>query len=103
MKSNAKTFIYQDMIGVILYAKHKYNPTWTEFRIIGKVVDETKFTLVVQNGQGIRIFIKNQYLFQSWIPAGSGQIQLIQFDGTKLVGLPEVRIKNLKKIRRKFH
>jgi RNase P/RNase MRP subunit p29 len=103
MKSNSKYFIYQDMIGVILYAQHKSNPTWTDFQKIGKVVDESKYTLVVQNESGFHTYIKEQYLFRSWIPSADGQLQLLQFDGNKLIGTPENRIKQLKKIRRKFH
>lgn len=103
MKSNPKYFIYQDMIGVILYAQHKSNPTWTEFRKIGKVIDESKYTLVVQNESGFHTYIKEQYLFRSWIPCADDQLQLLQFDGTKIIGLPETRIKLLKKIRRKLH
>jgi RNase P/RNase MRP subunit p29 len=103
MKSNVKYFIYQDMIGVILYAKHKTNPSWSEFRNIGRVTDETKHTLVVQNADITKHYIKEQYLFRSWVPTEDGQFHLLEFDGAKLVGLPENRIKTIKKIRRKLH
>lgn len=103
MKSNVKYFIYQDMIGVVLYAKHKTNPLWNEFREIGRVIDETRNTLVIQDAGITKHYIKEQYLFRSWIPTGDGQFHLLEFDGSKLVGLPETRIKTIKKIRRKFH
>jgi RNase P/RNase MRP subunit p29 len=100
---NPKYFVYQDLIGMTLYAKNKFNPNWTEFRLIGCVMDETRNTLLVQSEFGYQKYIKNQYIFQVWLPQASGIAKLLQFDGQKLVGRPENRIKQIRKNRRKFH
>jgi RNase P/RNase MRP subunit p29 len=97
-------FIYLDLIGRNLHAKHKTHPHWTEFRNIGTVVSETKNTLKTQNNGTIKIYVKEQYIFRCWIPQERNQKILLEFDGTKITGNPEQRIKNIrKKYRRKLH
>ncbi len=101
---DVKTFIYLDFIGIELYAKSKNNPNWTEFQFIGIVIDETKHTLRVKNKEQSKIYIKNQYLFRSWIDQPNGIKKMIEFDGKKIKGNPENRIKLIrKKNRRKLH
>ncbi len=101
---NLRYFIYQDLIGMTLYAKNKFNPfNSPEFRLIGTVVDETKNTLLVQSESGYKKYIKNQFIFQCWLPQSTGIAKLLQFDGQKLIGRPENRIKQIRKNRRKFH
>jgi RNase P/RNase MRP subunit p29 len=103
MRSEPKYMIYQDLIGVKLYAKHKFNPTWTQFREIGIVEDETKNVLLVQQDQKTKKYLKDQYFFQCWLQQPEGTALCIEFDGQKIVGRPEQRIKLLKKYRRKYH
>ena len=101
-------FIYLDLIGIDLYAKSKTNSTWQDFRKIGQVIDDTKHTLRVQETtpatSTIKTYIKQNYIFQTWLPQEDGSTKLIQFDGDKIVGNPENRIKLIrKKYRRKLH
>ncbi|WP_371802795.1 ribonuclease P protein subunit [Candidatus Lokiarchaeum ossiferum] len=97
-------FVYLDQIGLNLYGKHKYNTTWADFRLLGNVIDETKFTLVIQDSSSTKTYIKNQYIFRCWLPQSNGIKKLIQYDGDKIVGNPENRIKLIrKKHRRKLH
>ena len=101
-------FIYLDLIGMDLYAKSKTNSTWQDFRKIGQVIDETKHTLRVQETtpatSKINTYIKQNYSFQTGLPQEDGSTKLIQFDGVKIVGNPENRIKLIrKKYRRKLH
>ena len=67
MRSNPKYFIYQDLIGVKLYAKNKFNITWSEYKDIGLVIDETKNTLLLQQGTEIKRYIKNHFIFFCFI------------------------------------
>lgn len=103
LRSNSKYFIYQDLIGVSLDAKHKFNPSWDTFRPIGLVEDETRNTLVIQTESGHKIFLKDQYHFRVWLCQPNGSSKLLQFDGQKIIGRPETRIKQIRKIRRKLH
>jgi len=101
---DVKTFIYLDFIGIELYAKNKKNPNWPEFKFIGTVIDETKHTLRVKNKNQSKIYIKNQYIFRSWADQPDGTRKMIEFDGNKIEGRPENRIKLIrKKNRRKLH
>ncbi len=105
MKSNLKTFTCQDLIGKVLYAKHKYNPTWKKYKKIGIVLDETKNTIKLKiiNGKKIKTLIKNQYMFRCWIPSEENKQNLVEFDGKNVKGTPAERIKKIKKPRRKLH
>jgi RNase P/RNase MRP subunit p29 len=102
-RNNPKYFVYQDVIGMTLYAKSKFNPIWTDYRPIGIIMDESKNMLLAKSESGYKKYIKNQYIFQVWLPQASGMAKLLQFDGSKLVGRPENRIKQIRKNRRKFH
>jgi len=101
-------FIYHDLVGLDLYAKSKTNSTWQDFRKIGLVIDDTKHTLRVQETtpatSPTKTYIKQHYIFQTWLPQEDGSQKLIQFDGDKITGNPENRIKLIrKKYRRKLH
>ena len=102
-RNNPKYFINQDLIGVKLNAKHKYNSTWSEYRSLGIVLDETKYMLHIQPTTGeIKQYVKDQYIFQSKLPQPDGSTIVLQFDGAKIVGRPEQRIKLIRKTRRKL-
>jgi RNase P/RNase MRP subunit p29 len=91
-----------DLIGVELYAKSKTNPTWATFKEIGTVIDETKNTLIMQHSDDIKTYIKSQYIFHVKIPPTDGSNNMLEFDGNKIIGNPENRIKKMKKkIRRR--
>lgn len=104
MRNNPDWFIYLDIIGVNLDAKSKENPTWNEFRSIGQCIFETKNTLHVRHNQETKIYIKKEYLFRVWLPQTDGSQLQLEFDGNKIMGRPEQRIKLIrKKLHRKYH
>ncbi len=104
MRFKPEIFVNLDQIGLNLHAKHKYNKTWSEFQEIGKVIDETKNMLVVQNSTSTKKYIKDQYIFRCWMPQENGIEKLLEYNGNKIVGNPENRIKLIrKKYRRKLH
>jgi len=102
-RNNPKYFINQDLIGVKLNAQHKHNHTWVGFKSLGTVIDETKYMVVVESNSGeIKKYIKDQYIFQSELSQPDGSTLVLQFDGEKIVGRPEQRIKQIRKTRRKL-
>lgn len=104
MRNNLDYFIYLDLIGVNLDAKSKHNPTWNEFRPIGRCIFETKNTLQVKHEQVTKIYIKKEYLFRVWLSQDDGSQVQLEFDGNKIFGRPEQRIKLIrKKLHRKYH
>ncbi|WP_457558099.1 ribonuclease P protein subunit [Candidatus Harpocratesius sp.] len=104
MRNNPEWFIYLDLIGVELDAKHKTNPNWKEFKFIGKCIDETKNTVIIQQHQSTKIFVKKEYIFRVWLPQDDGSKIQLEFDGIKIVGKPEQRIKLIrKKLHKKYH
>ncbi len=104
MRNNPELFTYLDLIGVELYAKNKSNPTWSDFRPIGMCVSESKYTLKMEQHGSPKIFIKKEYQFRVWLPQDDGSKILVEFDGNKIVGRPEQRIKLIrKKLHKKYH
>ena len=104
MRYKPQFVLYTDLIGMEIYARSKSNPTWCEFYSLGECVDETKNTLHCRTQSGQKIYIKSQFIFQIWLPQDSGEKILLEFDGSKIVGNPEQRIKLIrKKIRKKMH
>ena len=107
-----KEIQYQDTIGLKLMAKHKAVNTWTDFRVIGTVVDETEHMLVVRDDPKQKTYtqyVKNQYIFRCWQPEAGNKLDstdtqiLIEFDGNTIDGVPAKRIKKIKKQRSKLH
>ena len=104
MRYKPQFVLYTDLIGMEIYARSKSNSTWREFQSLGECIDETKNTLLCYSQSQPKIYIKSQYLFQIWLPQDSGERILLEFDGSKIVGNPEQRIKLIrKKIRKKMH
>ncbi len=56
----------------------------------GKVIDETRNTLIINDEKSKRIIPKNVSVFQFKLPDGTD----VKIDGVKLVGRPENRLKN---------
>ena len=102
--NDPKYFIYLDLIGRELYAKSKSNPNWPEFRDVGQVVGETKYVLHLQSQDSIKQFVKKNYIFRCWLPQPNNSTKLLEFNGRKIIGNPEQRIKKIrKKTRRMLH
>lgn len=103
-QNDPNIFIYLDLIGRELYAKNKTQPNWTEFKFIGTVCNETKNSLFLKSHGEIKQYIKDHFIFRCNLSQPEGIIKVLEFDGTKILGRPEQRIKKIKKInRRKLH
>ncbi|UCC40823.1 MAG: ribonuclease P protein component 1 [Candidatus Aminicenantes bacterium] len=56
----------------------------------GKVIDETRNTLIITNEKNRKMIPKDVSVFQFKLPDGTA----VKIDGVKLVGRPENRLKN---------
>ena len=99
-------FIYRDMIGLDAWIKHKYKTKPQEFISIGKVIDETYNLIITSTSedpgnytQGIKKYIKNNYIFRFKVPKTANGHIIMEVDGEKLLKRPENRIKQIRKIR----
>ncbi|TXT65941.1 MAG: Ribonuclease P protein component 1 [Promethearchaeota archaeon] len=101
MKINPKYLIYHDLIGLDAYAKPKSHPR-AEFSYLGSVIDDTENMLITENYNDRKKYIKKKYIFRILIPNQSQDMKKrwLEFDGEKIVGRPENRLRSLKKKRR---
>ena len=101
MKINPKYLIYHDLIGLQAHAKSKEKST-KEFRKIGIIVDDTKNMLITAINNQEKKFVKKNYIFRILIPNENKDEKnyMVEFDGIKIVGRPENRLRSLKKKRR---
>ncbi len=84
--------IYHDLIGFEVLLKHKSKPKDTEFLLEGTIIDETRNLVVIQKENQIKKYIKNEYIFRLKLNK-----YILEFDGSKIVGRPENRLRSLKK------
>lgn len=101
MKINPKYLIYHDLIGLEAYARSKSKKS-SEFTHIGRIIDDTENILITEKKNKHKKYIKKNYMFRILIPNGSQdkKKQMVEFDGEKIVGRPENRLRSLKKKRR---
>jgi RNase P/RNase MRP subunit p29 len=96
MKLNPKFIIYHDWIGLEVYAKLKSKQN-DEFHYIGIIIDDTENIIVSKKNHLIKKYIKKDHMFRIELPK---QKKILEIDGEKIVGVPENRIRILKKKRR---
>jgi len=84
--------IYHDLIGFVVYAKPKSKKDDNKFINIGTVIDDTQNVLITEKDTKIKMFVKKNYIFRFKIKEG-----MIEVNGLKIVGLPENRLRSLKK------
>jgi RNase P/RNase MRP subunit p29 len=89
---NPKYLIYHDLIGFNIYAKLKSKTDNSEFTYIGIVIDESSNMLIIENAKKIKKYIKKDYIFRFKLNG-----DLLEVDGSKIVGIPENRLRSLKK------
>jgi RNase P/RNase MRP subunit p29 len=87
-----KYLIYHDLIGFDILARHKNKK---EFMDIGKIIDDTKNMLIVAKNKEVKNLVKKDYIFQIKMKDG-----MLEVNGTKLLGVPENRLRSLKKKKR---
>ena len=90
-----KYLIYHDLIGFEVLVKPKWKKKQDLFQNIGIVVDETKNMLITKKDKKIKKYIKKDHIFRFVLPNG-----MLEVDGLKIVGIPENRLRILKKKRR---
>ncbi|MFX1257591.1 MAG: ribonuclease P protein subunit [Promethearchaeota archaeon] len=101
MKVNPKYLIYHDLIGLEGYAKLKSKSLDRKFSEIGIVIDESKNILITEKNKKIKKYIKKDYIFRFKLPNENNDEEksLLEVNGTKVVGRPENRLRNLKRKR----
>lgn len=87
-----KYLIYHDLIGFKVYAKLKTKKTDTNFLDIGSVIDDTQNILITEKNHEIKKYIKKDHTFRFILDDG-----MLEVDGNKIVGIPENRLRSLKK------
>lgn len=98
------TLIYHELIGLEIKVIHSTNPVL--IGVLGRVIDETKNMLIVENSKSRELKIPkadSEFLFR--IPAelsekGRKSDTFVKIQGNLLLSQPENRIKNIKKLRK---
>ncbi len=87
MKITPKTIIYHCLIGLKVKIVQCSNPQY--LNMIGKIIDETKNTLIIEiNGKEKQI-PKNNCVFQFYL----SETRAVEVYGKLLIGRPEERVK----------
>jgi RNase P/RNase MRP subunit p29 len=87
-----KYLIYHDLIGFEVKVKLKSKPENSKFQEVGVVIDDTQNMLIFQNNNKIKKYIKKDYIFRFILDEG-----MLEVNGSKIVGIPENRLRSLKK------
>ncbi len=87
-----KYLIYHDLIGFHIYGKLKSELGCKGFSDIGVVIDETYNLLITEKENKLRKYIKKDHIFRLKINE-----DLLEVDGSKIIGIPENRLRRLKK------
>lgn len=102
MKANPKYIIYHDLIGFYAHAKlySKKNKN-KNFKDIGMVIDDTKNMLITEKNKVTKKYIKKDHIFRFKLPneENKNKEYMLEVKGTKIVGRPENRLRNLRKKR----
>jgi ribonuclease P protein subunit POP4 len=90
----ATTIIQSELIG--LDAKVTKSTNRDSVGISGKIIDETRNTLVIRQNNKDKAIPKDTTVFQFTLPNGS----IVEVEGNAIMGRPEDRVK--KKLRRQW-
>jgi len=101
MKANPKYLIYHDLIGFYAYAKLISKKKNENYKEIGMIIDDTKNMLITEKNKVIKKYIKKDHLFRFKLPSEKNDSEeyMVEVNGTKIVGRPENRLRNLRKRR----
>ena len=88
-----KYLAYHDLIGFKMLAKHKKSKA--RFIDCGIIIDDTKNLLIVKKDTKTKKFVKKDYQFRVLFEGG-----ILEIDGNKIIGVPENRLRSLKKKKR---
>lgn len=101
MKTNPRYLRYHDLIGFYAYAKLISRKKKENYKDIGMIIDDTKNMLISEKNEVIKKYIKKNHIFRIRLPSekNDGEESLLEVEGTKLIGRPENRLRNLRKRR----
>jgi RNase P/RNase MRP subunit p29 len=88
-----KYLAYHDLIGFKVLVKHRKSKA--RFTDSGVIIDDTKNLLIVKNDNKTKKFVKKDYQFRVLFEGG-----ILEIDGDKIIGVPENRLRSLKKKKR---
>lgn len=88
------SILQHELIGLNAKVVKSVHPNYVG--IAGRVMDETRNTLIIQYENKRKIVAKNAVVFYFTMPDGT----VVEIDGKEIVGRPENRIK--KRIRRRW-
>jgi RNase P/RNase MRP subunit p29 len=94
MMIDPKYLIYHDLIGFSVLARH-VSKDQGDFSNIGVIIDDTKNMLCIKSDNNIKKLVKKDYIFRIMLEDG-----LLEIDGSKIIGVPENRLRSLKKKKR---
>lgn len=89
---SSKYLIYHDLIGFEFEVRLKSKPNNNEFIKAGVVIDDTQNLLISEKNKIIKKYIKKDYIFRFKLEDGT-----LEVNGSKIVGIPENRLRSLKK------
>lgn len=92
MTINPKYLIYHDLIGLNVYIKLKSKPYEEDFSDVGIIIDETRNMLITQKNNVIKKYIKKDHIFRFKF-----EKEILEVNGSKIVGIPVNRLRSLKK------
>lgn len=87
-------FVQNEFIGLNAKVMRSTNPNYVG--ISGKVIDETRNTLVIRHENEDKVVVKNVAVFHFTMPDGT----IVEVDGNIILGRPEDRVK--KRFRRRW-
>ncbi len=87
-----KYLIYHDLIGFKVESRLKSKPANTKFLDAGVVIDDTQNMLISEKNKIIKKYIKKDNIFRFKLKDGT-----LEVNGSKIVGVPENRLRSLKK------
>jgi len=87
-----KYLIYHDLIGFEVKVRLKSKPENSKFQDAGVVIDDTQNMLISEKNKIIKKHIKKDYIFRFKLKDGT-----LEVNGSKIVGIPENRLRSLKK------
>jgi len=89
----AATIVQGELIGLDAKVVKSANPS--NLGISGKIIDETRNTLVIRQNENDKVVAKKTAIFQFTLPNGA----VVEVEGAAIIGRPEDRVKKKPKRR----
>jgi RNase P/RNase MRP subunit p29 len=87
-----KYLIYHDLIGFEVEARLKSKSNKDKFLDAGVVIDDTQNLLISEKNRIRKKYIKKDYIFRFKLNEGT-----LEVNGSRIIGIPENRLRNFKK------